>query len=113
MAPGYPDQLSADEIEIRVMRGEFGVGLGLAGRLQRFDVKRTAWLCVAAGHAGERERVDEARARLVDLGRELWVAREPFSTEALLAWLLDHMPFAAEPDEARFVEGLRAAGLPA
>lgn len=113
MAPGHPDQLSADEIEIRVMRGEFDIGLRLARQLQRFDVKRTAWLCVAAGHAGERERAEEARARLVELGRELWVGRQPFSTEALLAWLLDHLPFAAERDEALFVDGLRAAGLPA
>jgi DNA-binding SARP family transcriptional activator len=113
MAPGHPDQLSADELEIRVMRGEFRVGLGLAQQLQRVDVKRTAWLCVAAGHAGEPERAAAARARLVDLGRELWVGRGAFSTEALLAWLLDHLPFAAKRDETLFVEGLRAAGLPA
>jgi DNA-binding SARP family transcriptional activator len=112
MAPGQPEQFWADEIEIRVMRGEYRLGLELAHHLQRFDLKRTAWLCVAAGHAGERERAEEARVRLVNLGRELWVGREPFSTEALLAWLLDHLPFAAERDEAVFRQGLRVAGLP-
>lgn len=108
--PRHLDQRWADALEIHVMRRDPKAALAAAERMRTLDIRRSAWVAVAAAHAGEAERARHARDVALAHGERLWVGREPFSAAALRRWLFEHLPFARSEDADYVGAGLDSAG---